>query len=154
MFTKVEQCSWIKIEVARDCSTQEHFQGLHEARGNSVLPYHRVTWWVKAFQGGRDAVQDNLHTVNSLLPLWMLITDELCVSQQWKSEYITKLCSTFCMTFWVTTNLKHVGYPMNFPRCNNGTAKQSHRPWTGTKGSVTFLDESSLWTKPRLAHTN
>ena len=33
---------------------------------------------------------------------------------------------------------------------------QSHRPcWTGTKGKMTdFLDESSLWTKPGLAHTN
>ena len=31
MFTKLEQCSWTKIEVAWDCSTQECFQGLHEA---------------------------------------------------------------------------------------------------------------------------
>ncbi|KAJ4448785.1 hypothetical protein ANN_00176 [Periplaneta americana] len=33
---------------------------------------------------------------------------------------------------------------------------RSHRPcWTGTKGKMTtFLDESSLWTKPGLAHTN
>ena len=45
---------------------------------------------------------------------------------------------------------------MKYPRCNNGTATQSQRPcWTGTKGKVTtFLDESSLWTKPGLAHTN
>ena len=48
------------------------------------------------------------------------------------------------------------GYPMKFPKCNNGTAMQSHRPcWTSTKGKVTtFLDESSLWTKPGLDHTN
>ena len=60
------------------------------------------------------------------------------------------------MTIWVTTNLQHVGYPLKFRRCNNGTAMQLHRPcWTGTKGKVTTsLDESLLWTKPGLAHTN
>ena len=44
---------------------------------------------------------------------------------------------------------------MKFQSFNNGTAMQSHRPcWTGTKWKVsTFLDESSLWTKPGLAHT-
>ena len=37
-----------------------------------------------------------------------------------------------------------------------GTAMQSHRPcWTGNKGKVTtFLEESSLWTKPGLTHSN
>ncbi|KAJ4441771.1 hypothetical protein ANN_11629 [Periplaneta americana] len=49
-----------------------------------------------------------------------------------------------------------VGYPMKFPRFNNSTAMQLHRPcWTRTKGKMTsFLDESSLWTNPGLAHTN
>ena len=48
-----------------------------------------------------------------------------------------------------------VGYPMKFPRCNNGTAMQSHRLcWTDTKRKMTFLDESSLRTKPEIAHTN
>ena len=39
MFTKLEQHSWIKIEVARDHSTQECFQGLREACGD--------TWWYR-----------------------------------------------------------------------------------------------------------
>ncbi|KAJ4445128.1 hypothetical protein ANN_06929 [Periplaneta americana] len=45
---------------------------------------------------------------------------------------------------------------MKFPMFNKGTAMQSHRPcWTGTKGKMTtFLDESLLWSKPGLAHTN
>ena len=33
MFTKLEQRSWIKIEVVRSRSTQECFQGLREALG-------------------------------------------------------------------------------------------------------------------------
>ena len=43
---------------------------------------------------------------------------------------------------------------MTFPRCNNGTAMQSHRPcWTATKGkATTFLNGSSIWTKPELAY--
>ena len=72
---------------------------------------------------------------NSLLPSWILIADGLRVSWQRKSNYVTKLCSTFWTTFRVTANLQSVRYPMKFPRVNNGTAMQSHRPyWTGTKG--------------------
>ena len=75
----------------------------------------------------------------------MLFADGLRVNEQRKSEYVTKLCSTFCTTFWVTVNLQRVGYPINFPIYNNGTAMQSHRPsWAVTKGKVTtFLDELS-----------
>ena len=36
MFTKLEQRSWIKIEVERGRRTQECFQGLHEACGDEV----------------------------------------------------------------------------------------------------------------------
>ena len=39
MFTKLEQRSWIKIEVARCRSTQECFQELREALG-SKEPNH------------------------------------------------------------------------------------------------------------------
>ena len=68
----------------------------------------------------------------------------------------TKLCFTFCTTFSVTAHLHRVWYLMKFPRCNNGTSMQSHRPCcTGTKGKVTtFLNESPLRKKPGLAHTN
>ena len=64
-------------------------------------------------------------------------------------KYVTKLYSTFCMTFWVTANLQNFGYPMKFPRCNNGTTKLSHRPcWTSTKGKVmTFMDVLLLWAR-------
>ena len=37
MFTKQEQRSWIKIEVAQGHSTQECFQGLHDACGDAVF---------------------------------------------------------------------------------------------------------------------
>ncbi|KAJ4430699.1 hypothetical protein ANN_19290 [Periplaneta americana] len=60
-FTKLEQRSWIKIEVTRGRSAQECFQGLREACGDAALPYRTVAQWVKAFRKGRDAVQDNLH---------------------------------------------------------------------------------------------
>ena len=42
MFTKLGQRSWINIEVARDRSTQECFQGLREACGDAALPYRTV----------------------------------------------------------------------------------------------------------------
>ena len=62
MFTKLERCSWIKIEVAQGRSTQECFQGLSEACGDAALPYRIMARWVKVFWEGRDAIQDNLHT--------------------------------------------------------------------------------------------
>ncbi|KAJ4434037.1 hypothetical protein ANN_16356 [Periplaneta americana] len=51
-FSKLEQRSWIKIEVTRGRSAQECFQGLHEA--DAALPYRTVARWVKAFREGRD----------------------------------------------------------------------------------------------------
>ncbi|KAJ4435811.1 hypothetical protein ANN_18430 [Periplaneta americana] len=44
MFTKLEQRSWIKIEVARGHSAQ--------ACGDAELPYRTVERWVKAFREG------------------------------------------------------------------------------------------------------
>jgi len=59
MFTKQDQRSWIKIEVARGCSAQTYFQGLREACGDAALPYRTVAWWVKLFYEGRDSIQDS-----------------------------------------------------------------------------------------------
>ena len=61
-FTKLEQRSWIKIEVARGRSTQECFHGLYEARGDAELHYHTVARRVKAYREDRHAIQDNLRT--------------------------------------------------------------------------------------------
>ncbi|KAJ4438220.1 hypothetical protein ANN_14159 [Periplaneta americana] len=60
--TKLEQRSWIKIDVTRGRSAQECFRGLREACADTALPYRTVARWVKAFREGRDAVQDNLRT--------------------------------------------------------------------------------------------
>ncbi|PSN39634.1 hypothetical protein C0J52_27943 [Blattella germanica] len=58
MFTKLEQRSWIKIEVARGRSTQECFQGLREACGDVALPYRTVARWVTARCHTAAAVRD------------------------------------------------------------------------------------------------
>ena len=42
MLTKLEQCSWIKIEVARGRSTQECFEELSEACCDAVFSYRTV----------------------------------------------------------------------------------------------------------------
>ena len=67
MFTKPEQRSWIKIEVARGCSTQECFQRLREACGDADLLYRTVAQRNSAFREGRDAVQNNLRTGRPLV---------------------------------------------------------------------------------------
>ena len=59
MFTKQDQCSWIKIEVARGRSAQTCFQRLREACGDAALPYRTVVGWVNLFREGRDSIQDN-----------------------------------------------------------------------------------------------
>ena len=138
MFTKVEQRSWIKIEVARGRSAQECFQGLREACGDAELPYRTVARWIKAFQKGRDAIQDNLRTGrlrlenNTVqLPASLLDADRRWTARELAAE-VTQLYSTFCATF-----LQRVVYPMKFPRCYNDSTMQSHRPCcTGKKGKV------------------
>ena len=74
MYTKLEQRSWIKIEMPLVRSTQECFQGLREACGDAQLPYRTMARWVKALQKGRFAVQDNLgigrpHVENNIVQL-------------------------------------------------------------------------------------
>ena len=74
------------------------FAGTAWSSGDTVLPYCTV----RVFWEGRDAVQDDptwrITQFNSLLPCSMLIVDGLRMTLQQKSEYVTKLCSTF----WVT----------------------------------------------------
>ena len=60
MFTKLEQRSGIKIEVAWCRRKQECLHELREACGDAALPYLTVVRWVKAFREGRYVVQDNL----------------------------------------------------------------------------------------------
>ena len=89
MRTRLEQRSWIKIEVARARSAQECFQRLHEACGDAALPC--AYWHDELKRSGRagmpfrtTSVQDDptwrTTQFNSLLPCWMLIADALRVS--------------------------------------------------------------------------
>ena len=48
--------------MARSSSSQECFQGLRKACGETALPYRTVARWVKASQEGRVVVQDTLLT--------------------------------------------------------------------------------------------
>jgi len=59
MFTKEDQRSWIKIEVARGHSAQICFQELREACGDAALPYGTVARWMKLFRERRDSIQDS-----------------------------------------------------------------------------------------------
>jgi hypothetical protein len=55
MFTKEDQRSWIKTEVARGCSAQTCLQGL---RSDAALPYRTVARCVKGgTQGGRLCIE-------------------------------------------------------------------------------------------------
>ena len=59
MLTKLQQRSWIKIEVARCRSTQEC---LRNCVKHVAMQRCQMARWRKAFRGDRDAVQDNLRT--------------------------------------------------------------------------------------------
>ena len=131
----------------------------------SVLSYCQVTWWVKAFREGRDAVQDNLHTgryhvdkntVHLLASPWNS-------DRRWTANEVAAEVGVCHKT---VLHILHdiLGYrklaarwiPHEISEMQQCHPMQSHRPrWTDTKGKVTtFLDESSLWTKRGLAHTN
>ena len=64
-------------------STQECFHGQCEACKDAPLPYHAVTWWVRAFQEGRDAIQDYIctgwpHVENNTVHLLASLLDADC----------------------------------------------------------------------------
>ena len=93
MFTKLEQRSWIKIEVAQGRSSQECFQRLLEAYGNAAVPYRTVARCIKAFREGRDAVQGNLrtgrlHVKNNTVQLLasLLDADRRCTARELAAE--------------------------------------------------------------------
>jgi hypothetical protein len=48
MFTKLQQCSWIREEVPHRCHVRDWY-GLQEACGNDVLLYQTITCWMKPF---------------------------------------------------------------------------------------------------------
>jgi hypothetical protein len=48
MFTKLQQCSWIRKEVPHRCHVWDRY-GLQEACGNNALLYQTVTYWMKPF---------------------------------------------------------------------------------------------------------
>jgi len=85
MFTKQDQRSWTKIEVAQCRSAQTCFQGLREACGDAALPYCTVARWVKLFGEGRDSIQDSCrsgrpHVDNHTIELLASLLDVECRS--------------------------------------------------------------------------
>jgi len=48
MFTKLQQCSWIRKDVPHRCHVRDWY-GLQEACGNNALLYQTVTCWMKPF---------------------------------------------------------------------------------------------------------
>ena len=122
-----------------------------------------VAQWVKVFWEGRNAVLDNLrtgwpHVENNTVQLFasLLDADRRLTVHELAGEvgvchktviHILHNILGYCKlaAHWIPHEM----------RCNSDTTMQSRRHhWTGTKGKVvTFLDESSLWTRPRLAYT-
>ena len=127
----------------------------------SIAIFHSGTM-VKAFQEGRDAVQDNPsiglpHIENSTVQLLPFLLDAECRWIVCELAVEIGVChKTVLHILHDIDGVSNIGYPMKFPRCNNGTTLQSHRPcWTSAKRKVmTFMDKSSLWTKLGLTHTN
>ena len=116
MFTKLEQHSCIRIEIARGFNTQECFQGLHEACGDAALPYCKVAQWVRAFQEGSDAfrtisVQDDptwkTTLLASLMDCMWVSRGSLSMSQNWAphSAWHSELSQT-CSTLDIPWNFR------------------------------------------------
>ena len=115
--------------------------------------------WVKAFWEGRDAVQDQppyrttLHgEQHSSAPCFLSDADRRWTAHELAVE-VTKLCSTFCTTFWVPQTFSMLDTKISeVQQWHHYAVKLSC--WTSTKGKLmTFLDEASLLTKPGLNHT-
>ena len=157
MFTKQEQRSWIKIDVALCRSTHECFQGVLETCDDVALPYRTVVGWVETFWEGKDTIQDNFrtgrsHVENKKVQLLASLMDCAWVSSG--SRSMSQNCGPHSARHYgLTQTCSGLDIPWNF---RGATVAPLCGPfWTGSKGKVTtFLDESSLSTKPGLAHTN
>ncbi|XP_035213128.1 uncharacterized protein LOC118187059 [Stegodyphus dumicola] len=58
MFSKGDQRSRLKIEVARGKNATDCYRGLVETCGTNALPYRTVARWVQAFRSGRNETAD------------------------------------------------------------------------------------------------
>ena len=112
MFPKLEQRSWIRIDVARCRSTQECFQGTCEA-----LPHFTVARWVKAFPEDRDAAQDNHRTGRSNNTVHFLAS-LLAADRRWTTRELAAevgVCHKTVLHILHdnlgSANLHRVGYP-------------------------------------------
>ncbi|PNF14876.1 hypothetical protein B7P43_G05136 [Cryptotermes secundus] len=88
MFTKQEQRSWLKIEVARGRSARNCYQGLREACGDAALPYRTVARWVKLFREERNAIQDSSRSGRSHVDSHtiQLLASLLDVDRRWAAR--------------------------------------------------------------------
>ncbi|GBM14925.1 hypothetical protein AVEN_213269-1 [Araneus ventricosus] len=82
MFTKYDQRSWIKIEVARGKNASEYSYGLREA---CALPYRTVAGWVKAFRAGRNKIADLHRTIGPSIPQYQIdiVRCFLSIDRRW-----------------------------------------------------------------------
>ena len=129
MFTKLEQHSWIKIEVARGHSTQECFQGLREACGEAALPYRTVARWVKHSRKAgipfKTTPHGQQHSSTPCFPVG-------CWSQMdcaWVSSRSLSMSQNCAPHSGYQQTCSALDTHMKFPRCNNGTTMQSQRPY-------------------------
>ncbi|KAJ4438021.1 hypothetical protein ANN_13960 [Periplaneta americana] len=128
------------------CQLRGHEQGLLDELVQPAvtvlsLQYRTVARWVKAFREGRDAVQDNLRTGRSRVEdnTVQLLASLLGADRRWTARELAAEVRVCHKT--VLHILQDIlGY----------------RKITGLAQALltTFLDESSLWTKPGLAHRN
>ena len=113
VFTKLEQHSWIKIEVAWCCSTQ-CFQGLLKACGDAALPYHKVARWIKMFEKAGIAIQDNSmwrkHNSTPCFPGGCRLP-MVCTWVNSGSLNVSQKCAPHSQTFCITANLQCIRIP-------------------------------------------
>ena len=123
IFTKLKQRSCIKIELKKVVVHKNIFTDC--VKHVAMQRYHTPQWYdgLKRFEMDGLPFRTTSHVKNNTVQLLasLLNADRRCTTRE-LTEYITKLCSTFSTTFWVTANFQRIGFPMKFPRCNNVTA--------------------------------
>ena len=149
--------------VFRDCVKHVVMQHCHIALWHDGLKHSRKVGMPFRTTSVRTTPHGEQHSSTPWFPvrywlsvdcMWICSSRNVSLNCAWGTNQfpnpplkmgitIKKIIMKACTTFWVTANFQRIGYPMNFPRCNNGNAMQSHRPCcTGTKGRIVAMDET------------
>ncbi|XP_035213421.1 protein GVQW3-like [Stegodyphus dumicola] len=102
MFSKGDQRSWLKIEVACGKNATECYRGLVETCSTNALPYRTAARRVKAFRSGRNETADLQRTGRPSIPQEQIdiLSSLLTIDRRWTFRELSLEVGLSHQTVW------------------------------------------------------